>query len=156
MSSLLFRSALRSRVRMWAFGLATLLAAVGGVARSQRGDLAVIVRGAKADRGTIIVKLFRQKDDVPKGPAFLQLTAPARKAGSRVSFRDVALGKYAIFVFHDENENGTLDHNFVGIPKEPMGFSGGFRLSLWSGVPNFDDLDFDFTADSAMQRIDLR
>lgn len=36
----------------------------------------------------------------------------------------------------------------VGIPTEPLGFSGGFKVSLFSGVPDFDDLKFEFTAKS--------
>ena len=33
-------------------------------------------------------------------------------------------GSYAIGVIHDENNNGELDYNFLGIPKEGYGFSG--------------------------------
>jgi uncharacterized protein (DUF2141 family) len=33
-------------------------------------------------------------------------------------FPGVNAGTYAISVFHDENSNGKLDTNFMGIPRE--------------------------------------
>jgi uncharacterized protein (DUF2141 family) len=33
----------------------------------------------------------------------------------------VTPGDYAISVFHDENSNGKLDRNFMGMPKEGVG-----------------------------------
>ncbi len=32
-------------------------------------------------------------------------------------------GKYAVAIFHDRNDNGELDRNLIGIPKEPYAFS---------------------------------
>ena len=36
-------------------------------------------------------------------------------------------GEYALLVYYDENENGRIDRNFIGIPKEPLGFSNRYR-----------------------------
>lgn len=41
---------------------------------------------------------------------------------------------YAIMVFIDENKNGILDRNFLGIPKEPVGFSNNYSPK---GPPNY-------------------
>jgi uncharacterized protein (DUF2141 family) len=40
-----------------------------------------------------------------------------------ITINSIANGKYAIRYFHDENANGELDKNFMGIPKEGYGFS---------------------------------
>lgn len=40
-----------------------------------------------------------------------------------VTFEDLDEGSYAIRYFHDENSNQELDTNFLGIPKEGIGFS---------------------------------
>ena len=40
-----------------------------------------------------------------------------------IIFKDLKAGTYAIRYFHDENINGELDTNFIGIPKEGFGFS---------------------------------
>lgn len=57
-----------------------------------------------------------------------------------ISFEDLQPGKYAVAAYHDINNNEKLDRNFVGIPKEPYGFSGkkGF------GTPNFSRAQFTF------------
>lgn len=40
-----------------------------------------------------------------------------------ILFDSIALGKYTITYFHDENKNNELDTNIMGIPKEGYGFS---------------------------------
>ena len=49
---------------------------------------------------------------------------------------DVPVGHYAVKLFQDENDNGMIDKNPMGIPVEPYGFSnnGGSY-----GQPSFDD-----------------
>ena len=36
-------------------------------------------------------------------------------------------GEYALLVHYDENNNGQIDKNFIGIPKEPLGFSNNYQ-----------------------------
>ena len=40
---------------------------------------------------------------------------------------DVPAGEYALLVYSDENGNRRIDKNFIGIPKEPLGFSNSYR-----------------------------
>lgn len=40
---------------------------------------------------------------------------------------DIAPGEYALLVYFDENGNGRIDKNFIGIPNEPLGFSNRYR-----------------------------
>lgn len=42
-------------------------------------------------------------------------------------FSGIAPGTYAVSVFHDENSNGKLDTNFLGIPREGVGASNNAR-----------------------------
>jgi uncharacterized protein (DUF2141 family) len=120
------------------------------------GTLSVELSGLMSDKGTAIVKLFVQGDEVPKGRAFRQLSAPIKGGRTAVHFADIPYGAYALFAFHDENENGTLDHGLLGIPKEAIGFSRGFRATIWSGIPNFDDLRFEFTRRQRVQAIPMK
>ena len=46
----------------------------------------------------------------------------------RVTFEDVDLTEFAIGSFQDFNKNKKIDKNFLGIPKEPFGFSNNPRL----------------------------
>ncbi|MBY6189601.1 DUF2141 domain-containing protein [Microbulbifer agarilyticus] len=44
-------------------------------------------------------------------------------------------GAFAISVHHDDNANGEMDRNFIGIPKEPVGLSNGHVPKF--GPPKF-------------------
>jgi uncharacterized protein (DUF2141 family) len=57
-------------------------------------------------------------------------------------FLGVAPGTYAVSVFHDENSNGKLDTNFMGIPREGVGASNDAKGHL--GPPKFDAASFHF------------
>lgn len=51
-------------------------------------------------------------------------------------------GEYAIKVFHDENKNGELDTDFLGIPTENYGYSN--NASSWFGPPSWENAKFLF------------
>lgn len=83
---------------------------------------------------TLIAALFDSAD------TFVDLRDPIRRVtlppGSSGSGRMAGLpaGEYALVVYQDENDNGRLDRNFIGIPREPMGFSNRY----WpQGPPSF-------------------
>lgn len=55
-------------------------------------------------------------------------------------FDDIPAGSYAISVFHDEDENGELTTNFLGIPKESYGASNNAPSRF--GPPKWKDARF--------------
>lgn len=59
---------------------------------------------------------------------------------TRLVFDDIAPGRYAVMVTHDENGNGKLDTNIVGMPTEGYGFSNNPRVMR---KPTFDEAAFD-------------
>jgi uncharacterized protein (DUF2141 family) len=61
------------------------------------------------------------------------------------AFASVAPGTYAVALFHDENDNGKLDTNFVGIPREGVGVSNNKLRSF--GPPTWDDAKFALNGD---------
>lgn len=56
-----------------------------------------------------------------------------------VNFGDVPAGDYAIKLYQDENENGEIDKNLIGIPTEGYGFSNNGGAM---GQPDFKDATF--------------
>jgi uncharacterized protein (DUF2141 family) len=48
-------------------------------------------------------------------------------------------GNYAIAILDDENSNGELDRNFLGIPVEGFGFSNNF-VARGLNIPHYEDL----------------
>lgn len=93
---------------------------------SPASDVAVSVDAPGGD-GDFVLMLFAS----PSG--FGELRAPflSRRfpcdGRDEYSLTDVPAGEYALVVYQDENGNGRLDKNFIGIPIEPLGFSNDYR-----------------------------
>lgn len=83
--------------------------------------------------GAVVVWVF----DSPN--TFVDLRDPVRTVvlsdrGQTPARVDLPAGEYAVVVFHDANSNGLLDKNFIGIPREWLGFSNRY----WpEGPPTF-------------------
>ena len=63
-----------------------------------------------------------------------------RQTQARCDFADIPPGRYALAVIHDENMNGKLDTNRLGIPTEGYGFSNDVKGLL--GPPSFAAASF--------------
>lgn len=86
-------------------------------------DLTVIVSNIQArGAGEITILLF----DAPEkfGPkiekASHRVVIEDFGQSARHTFQDLPSGTYAIMAFQDLNNNGALDKNFIGFPKEPL------------------------------------
>ena len=56
------------------------------------------------------------------------------------TFTDIPTGTYAVAVWHDEDEDKTMNKNLFGAPKENYGFSKNIYGTF--GPPNFDEVSF--------------
>jgi uncharacterized protein (DUF2141 family) len=56
---------------------------------------------------------------------------------------------YAVMVFHDENSNGKLDKNILGIPKEGYGASNNLARKM--RPPTFDEARFSISSDQSVE-----
>ena len=85
---------------------------------SQENVIHVEIDGFRSDRGQVLCALFSSAADFPKKPDRAVAHATAEIVGRHATceFQGVPPGTYAIAVFHDENSNGKLDTNFMGIP----------------------------------------
>jgi uncharacterized protein (DUF2141 family) len=112
-----------------------LLCSVGLSAMAE--DLTVEVRNVKPNAGVVFVGLYDKAADFPatrKGMAGQALEASSDTVVA--TFAGLTAGRYAVAVYQDENRNGKLDKNFLGLPTEPYGFSNDARGSM--GPPSFD------------------
>jgi uncharacterized protein (DUF2141 family) len=66
---------------------------------------------------------------------------------------DLPPGEYALSIFHDTNDNGKLDTNFIGIPKEPVALSNNARPRF--GPPKYKDAVFVVGDEPLTQRISM-
>lgn len=108
------------------------------------GRLTIELNGLRPARGRARLAVFRSDEGFPMefGKAFKLAEAPVAGAQVVLSLEGLEPGEYAIAVFHDENGNGELDTNFLGIPKEGLGVSNDAKGSF--GPPKYRGAAFTF------------
>ena len=81
-------------------------------------------------------------------------SAPAKAGETVVTVDGVPTGSWAVLSYQDENDNGKLDRNVLGIPKEPYAFSRDARGRF--GPPSFEEAAFELRDEKAVTTIKLR
>jgi uncharacterized protein (DUF2141 family) len=121
-------------------------------ARQEVGTLIVSVVGLPNDNGVVRFGLYKDKAsyDRQKGAA-RSVDLPIHNGRCIWQIDHLAFGEYAIMLHHDENANGKMDKNFIGLPKEGYGFSNDAEPGF--SAPYFSEARFDFTRPS--QRIEI-
>jgi uncharacterized protein (DUF2141 family) len=76
-----------------------------------------------------------------------------RDTQARCDFLDILPGTYALAVSHDENMNGKLDTNWLGIPREGYGFSNDVKALL--SAPSFSAASFQYDGQNLELTISL-
>lgn len=105
----------------------------------------VDIGGLRNDKGQVFCALYQSADGFPKNSdkAVAKASSAIVEKKAVCEFSGFEAGTYALSVFHDENSNGKLDTNFMGIPREGVGASNGARGHF--GPPKFDDASFHFS-----------
>jgi uncharacterized protein (DUF2141 family) len=108
----------------------------------QKGRITVKVTNLRSTNGDLVVALFNSKQGFPVKieTAVRKLVIQADGVQHEAVFDDVPYGTWAVSVQHDENRNGKLDTNFLGMPKEGVGASNNPRSRF--GPPSFDSAKF--------------
>lgn len=94
--------------------------------------------------GSVVFALFNSAN------TFADLRDPFKRVIHDLDARDVYIiddiepGEYALLVYFDENDNGRIDKNFIGIPNEPLAFSNRYRPK---GPPSFKSAAFQLKRD---------
>jgi len=106
-------------------------------------DLTITVKGVRSADGAIFLAVYDSDKSFMKVPqAKTTRRIDAGKGDLKIVIHDLPAGKYAIAGYHDENGNGKLDTNALGIPEEGYGFSNDARGML--GPPAFSEAAFEF------------
>jgi uncharacterized protein (DUF2141 family) len=125
---------------MLRFAVLPLLLLLSGAVAPQ-GSIEVDVEGLRNTRGLIHVCITQDRRHFPDctgDPRAITRTVPANIRQLR--FSEIAPGRYAITLFHDENANQRLDR-LLGIPREGFGFSRNPVIRF--GAPRFDSVDIE-------------
>lgn len=120
------------------------------------GSITIKITGLRSVNGNLLIALFNAKKGFPGKyeNAVKQTRITAAGAEHVAVFSDVPFGVYAVAVRHDENANGKLDTNFLGMPKEGVGTSNNPKSRF--GPPSFDDAAFKLDRSAMELNVNLR
>jgi len=107
--------------------------------------------------GTVACALFESPAGFPieyLRYATNMMVIKIRETQARCDFLDIPPGTYALAVIHDENMNGKLDTNWLGVPTEGYGFSNDARAFL--GAPSFSAASFQYDGQNLELTMSLR
>lgn len=117
---------------------------------AQNVNLTVSVSGLKSDTGVLKVGLYNSDGTFLKS-TYKSITSEIKKNGSTVTFVGIPKGEYGISTYQDENNNGKLDKNMMGIPSEDFACSNDAKGFM--GPPKYEDAKFNVNKDS---KIDIK
>ena len=119
------------------------------------GEIIVDVGDLRSNDGMVACALFTPEHAAtfPSTAATQELTVPIAGLKATCRFTGLQKGLYAIAIYHDENDNGKLDTNFLRIPIEGSGASNGAQGRM--GPPKFCDAQFEFTGGQHKVNIDV-
>jgi uncharacterized protein (DUF2141 family) len=139
----------------WIFGFILMMAMVSlgfepGLATEKSGDLTIVVIGLESSDGVVRIAISNSKEnyETKNAEPFRRKIVDIQKRRAKARFRDLPSGEYAVKLIHDENSNGKMDTNFLGIPKEDYAFSNNARGTF--GPPDYEKAKFDLNGNLAI------
>jgi uncharacterized protein (DUF2141 family) len=120
-----------------AFFICSLLSA-------QNVNLTVSVSGLKNDTGILKVGLYNSEGAFLKIP-YKSILSEIKGNVATIIFEGIPKGEYAISSYQDENNNGKLDRNEMGIPSEAVACSNNAKGFM--GPPKYQDAKFNIDKD---------
>ena len=106
------------------------------------GKIIVEVDNIIDNKGIVLSQLFHNPNYFPtkSDKAFKKTSGNIVNKTSRIIYVNVPFGEYAITVHHDEDNNGFMNRNFIGYPKEGYGLSNNPTIIF--KLPTYDECKF--------------
>lgn len=121
--------------RIMALAALAALAASPSARAQQGATFTVAVSELRSTQGQLIVCVFATRDRFPtcrQGDGVPRHVFRVTGQTMRVTVPLPRPGRYAVTVIHDEDMNGRLKQNFIGMPTEGVGVTGNP-----GGMPRF-------------------
>ncbi len=113
----------------------------------------VHVHGVRNSEGTVKAVLYGPEPEtfLVKGKKVDKEREPAEAGAMTLCVAARQKGKYAVVVYHDENDNHKFDRNWIGLPIEGFGVSNDPTLFL--APPSFEEAAFEL--DDELTHVDV-
>ncbi len=122
------------------------------MATAQAKTLTVVATGLKNNKGAVQFSLYNKEGSIPDkelNKYFKTKRVPIAHGKARAVFRNLPRGRYAVSVFHDENDNRTIDKGLV-MPTEGVGLSNYPSINLFH-LPDFKKASFPLEHDKTIR-----
>lgn len=120
--------------------ISMFLMSVNSYGQSVKGSLRIEINGFENNDGSARILVFA--DTEKKGfpaktdKAMIKKIVPIKNNKAICEIDDIPYGNYAVSAHHDEDGNGKVNKNWVGIPNEGLGASNDAKGNF--GPPSFD------------------
>ena len=119
---------------------------------SDVGKFILSVVGFESDEGKAMIALFNSEEGYSEtGKNYKSIALEIKELKCEWVIEELSFGEYAIKLFHDENGNGKMDRNMIGIPSEDYAFSNNAYGNF--GPADYDDAKFLFNKSGQSQKI---
>ena len=105
-----------------------------------QATLIIKITGLHSEKGQVKIAVFNSSEKWLGEQPVYSSTIKVDSQTVTWKLNDVPSGDYGIAVFHDENKNGKMDKNLLGIPMEAYGFSNNMRVTF--GPPKWEKSKF--------------
>lgn len=94
-------------------------------------DLKVNVTGLRNANGHFLVSIWDNSTGFPDEGFLKELVyKDVKQEGFSFSINNLPYGDYALAALHDENKDGEMEYNWMGIPKEGYAFSRNYNVTI--------------------------
>ena len=125
----------------WMLKMIVVSLALCTCARSQvlAGTIIVNLEGINTSKGgEVYTAIFTKQNFLKFGEQLFGKVTPVSGNHLQIVFENVPAGSYGIASFQHTDGSELLSKNFLGIPKEPLGFSRNPRIRF--GPPDFEEV----------------
>ena len=113
-------------------------------------ELTIKISNIEKLKGEIKVGIFNNETNFLKdGYAIKNYSIKVQNNTATLIISDLPKGEYAVTMYHDENSDNKMNTNFIGIPKEPYGFSNNIKPKM--SAPKYKDCKFTFSENKTVQ-----
>ena len=119
-----------------------------------QATLILKVTGLRSEKGQVKIAVFNSSEKWLGEQPIYSSTINVDSQTVTWRINDVPYGDYGVAVFHDENSNGKMDKNVLGIPLEPYGFSNNVRITF--GPPKWEEAKFTVKGSTAEVSIGVK
>ena len=126
---------------------------LAGFVSTKNPQLTIRIQNIEVIKGNIRIGVFNSSEKFLKqGATFKNYIIAVKNTIETIIINDLPKGDYAFILYHDQNSDGKLNQNFIGIPKEPFGFSNNVKPKF--AKPTFEECKF-LLAEDRVLRVNL-